>query len=94
MENESFFNSLCKYDYISLVKFLLQTESIDVNTFIIYNNILIQFKNMLFKCNLKLSHNKPALYIAVEKGNIEIIKLLLDMKTINVNLKTIYDYYF
>lgn len=35
-----------------------------------------------------LFHRTP-LYIAVEYGNIEIIKLLLSCQTLNVNLKSI-----
>ena len=33
--------------------------------------------------------NKPVLHIAVEIGNVEIVKLLLARKDINVNIKSI-----
>ena len=33
--------------------------------------------------------NKTALYIAVEKGNFEIVKLLLSLPEIDINIKSI-----
>lgn len=42
-------------------------------------------------CNnlVLLKVNKTALYFAIDEGNIEIIKLLLSMKNIDVNIETI-----
>lgn len=36
--------------------------------------------------------NKTSLYIAIENGNVEIVKLLLEKKEIDCNIKLIFDY--
>lgn len=37
---------------------------------------------------------KTALYLAIEKGNIEIIKLLLNCENIDVNIPYVFFYYY
>ena len=55
---------------------------------IIYFNRIKKY-NVLMKFDLIL--NKQALHIAVEKGNLEVVKLLLRRRDIEVNTKAILD---
>lgn len=61
-------------------------------------SILMMFFSLYFKWNLNLYISmkfeffwiqKTAFYIAVEKGNIDMIKLLLNSERIDINIKTI-----
>lgn len=53
-------------------------------TFQIKNSTKLQKKKILIK--FYSNFNKSALYIAVEKGNINMVKTLLSNKNIEVNL--------
>ena len=46
---------------------------------------LMRYKNSFIN-EILFKFNKSALFIAVEKGNIEIIKLLLSHKRLNINI--------
>ena len=52
----------------------------------IQNSIYNDIQNHIFQWNLKKKNYKTALYLAVEKENIEIIKLLLNNDKIDVNI--------
>ncbi|KAK8849291.1 hypothetical protein M9Y10_018660 [Tritrichomonas musculus] len=91
MINKSSFLDLCKNDYFLFVQNIL--PSVNINE--ITNNSK-EFRGKIedpnFEQILILSHNKilyqqkSALHVAVEKENIDIIKLLLSCNDIDVNL--------
>lgn len=48
-----------------------------------------EINNQLLKSNFLCFINKTPLYIAVEKGNIDVVQVLLANKDVNVNIKSI-----
>ena len=90
-----------EYNYIEIVKLLLEVEDINVNiqdyvldtalTCASYNNyieivkLLLEVKNI--NVNLQDSDGDNALICAFREKNAEIIKLLLTNETININLQ-------
>ena len=90
--NKSSFGALCKYDYGMLVKILLQSKYIDVNETIeilktkkfhkISSNFVNNILNSIF--------NKTALHLAVEKDNVDIVKLLLSYDKLDTNSLKVY----
>ena len=75
--NQSNFFYFCKYDYISIISYFLENSNIDVNKV-----------NEEIEYPMHMDSNNSPLNIAIVKNNIEIVKLLLNCKNINVNLKT------
>ena len=71
-----------------IIKLLLNTDDIDVNV-INNENDNIWGGNMIMFC--ELTKKKTALYVAIEKENIEIIKLLLANNNIDVNIPNMED---
>ena len=61
IENELYFYYSCKYDYFTLAEILIKIININTNNFM----------------DTKYEEDKTALTIAIEKENIEIVKLLL-----------------
>lgn len=55
-----------------------------------YNSIPICFFDEIFK----ILFQKAALHIAVEKGYIEIVKILIESKKIDVNAKCVFELFF
>ena len=84
---ESSFFYLCKYDYCTFVDSLLKSQTLDVNK----KEILRKFANSIFffqyfEMKLFILFYKTALFAAVEKENIEIVKLLLTKDKLDINI--------
>ena len=78
-------SSLMKFIVYFNIKFLNYGFSYKVLS--IFMNIISKY---LLKWNSYLFFNKTPLIIAVERGNIEIVKLLLSCSQIDVNAKLIH----
>lgn len=81
IDNRSFFN-LCRYDYCLFVGQLIKQKNIDVNE-AIENDIEYGYHHTY-------TETKTILHVAIEKGNINMIKLLLTNENIDVNSKKKY----
>ena len=76
---------------VEIVKLLLEKENIDINLLCILRyyfviQLLLFCLNEITKCFFK----KAALHVAVEKENIEIVKLLLKNQKTDINLLCIF----
>ncbi|KAK8872241.1 hypothetical protein M9Y10_008007 [Tritrichomonas musculus] len=79
--DNSFFYFYVYYDYISLVEYFLKKGKIDINESYVTKVLYIKFRAYSIQHELK----KTLLYVATEKGYIEIVKLLLSFPNIDVN---------
>lgn len=71
----SFYN-FCRYNYVLIVDLLLETSEIDINAMV---------------KNTEKNTDNNSLHVAIEKNNIDIVKLLLSDPKINVNIKSIFE---
>lgn len=55
----------------------------------LHHFFFIELKKFIFHEVFNFDSNKQALHIAVEKGNLEVVRLLLERKDIEVNTKSI-----
>lgn len=58
------------------------------------NNILRQFENSIFQWNSYICFHCAALHIAVDKGNAEILQLLLARDDLDVNFQSVFTFFF
>ena len=78
---------VCQDGDFEIVKLLLEQKGIDINAKnVVYFNQLRFQSNFWYLFKLLLS----ALMIAAEKGHIEIVKLLLEQKGIDLNAKDVF----
>lgn len=78
-----------------IIKLLLERPDLDVN---IKSNIQknyifteIESKKLIDGSNVGRNEEKTALHLAIERNNVEIIKLLLERKELDINMKSIED---
>ena len=85
--NEDSFYDLIEFDYYALIKLLLNNKSIDINKKI----DIIDESYHFYGSNLcyKEKFSESPLAIAISKGNLDIIKLFLEIPNIDVNSMTI-----
>lgn len=81
-ENQVSFSNLCKYDCCPFVEQLIKQENINVNE-------LIE-KEISLGPNRTFTETKSLLHTAIEKGNVNIVKLLLTNENLDVNMKEKY----
>ena len=79
---EFLFVYLCRYNYYSIIDILLKEKDIDINKYCILINNHTKMYEKKYIC-------KTALGAAVEKNNIEIVKLLVANDKLDVNLECI-----
>lgn len=88
----SAFHFAAQNGYYDIAKMLVERKEIDVNQKSI--SFLISFR---FSCEFSFSFYvmaiyKTALHLAAQKGHPDIVRLLLEQPTIDVNCKTIYSF--
>ena len=75
--NSDIFYELCKRDYFYLATSVIKADK----------NIDINLRTTEEKSKESIKTEKTVLYVAVEKGNLEIVQFLLENKNIDVNKK-------
>lgn len=91
MDTKSLFFIACKYNYTYVVKILLDTSCVDVNsatnTFSVSGpHIMAVNIKILKRSDYKIKRLKTPLMMAVEKGCIDIVQLLLANEKIDVSI--------
>ena len=76
--NDFLFYKLCKYDHITLVSLVMN----EVNV-----NKVYSIKKNIEKLKKVIEKEKTPLYVATERGNSEIVNLLLSQENIDINKK-------
>ena len=83
-----------KKGYLEIVNLLLSQKNIDINEKCVYIDTIdhgFVVKNAEVIGHQEIEKQKTALHIAVEEGNIEIVKSLISHQDIDVNVHSIYD---
>ncbi|KAK8843546.1 hypothetical protein M9Y10_024602 [Tritrichomonas musculus] len=96
MIDESLFYDVCQFDYYIIASDLLNNKNIDINqeyNRYEYSKIRIWYSICSNPKPEKIRCSKTALFRAVQKENIEIVKLLLSFDKINVNTICSYEYH-
>ena len=77
--------------HLDIVSFLVNQPKIDINAkdSISNNFFFIELKYFIYLWNYKLYFNYTALHLSSEKGYIEIVRVLLKQKDIDINCRTI-----
>ena len=85
--DKSIFHNLCKYDYSFIIKNLFDSSEfdLDLNEKIFQRKIRIESNEKEMEI---IEYEKTALLVSVEKGNIQVVNLLLSHKDIDVNVKS------
>ena len=77
IKDNSSFSNLCKYDYCTFVKHLIHNQNVDLNE--------KQMKEVEYGYDETYTEETPILHCAIENDNINIIKLLLQNKKLDIN---------
>ena len=72
---------------VEIVKFIISNELLDVNIHSVYNDFIFLEDQILGGETMEYNYegNKTALFAAIEKENIEIVKLLLNYDKLDIN---------
>lgn len=99
--NETYFYSLCKYNFNAIIRFFIKNTNFDINSgpdiplnVAIKNNNIDMVKDLLSSNRIDINKVSKydmhtALTIALDSGYVEIVKLLLSRNDIDVNIEYI-----
>ena len=86
--NEDSLYDLIEYDFYTLIELLLKQKKININKQIKIIDDKYYKKPYHHREFLKFTYKTPALIIAIQRRNVEIVKLILSHPNINANVKS------